>query len=110
MVVRVSQPGVSVSEAIEVLRSELEAAFLSGSGRAVRFAVPEAVVTLSVVATREAGADARVRWWVVDGGGSASWTREQTQTLQLTLRPQRVLPDGSAEDLTVGASDTEGGV
>ena len=98
-----------MSEAIEVLRSELEAAYLSGSGRAVRFAVPEAVVTLSMVATREIGAEAKVQWWVVEGGGSASWTREQTQTLQLTLRPQRVLEDGSVEDLTVAAEDIEGG-
>jgi Trypsin-co-occurring domain 2 len=102
-----SVEGVSVAEAIEVLRGELEAALELGRGCRVQFAVPEVSVTLSVVASRAAEGEVKARWWVVDADARGKWSREQTQTLELTLRPVEVGADGSVSDLRVAADDIE---
>ena len=100
------QPGVPLSEAIEMLRSELQKASELGEGHSVRFDVPEVTVALSVVATKGADGKAGLHWWVIDAGGSAKWSTQQTQTLTLTLRPKQVTDSGTT-DLRVNAPDVE---
>ena len=100
-------PGVPLSEAIESLRSELDQALTAGEGKRVHFAIPEVTLVLTVGMTTEALGKAGVHWWVIDAGGSASYSKEQTQTLTLTLRPQRDNADGTVSDLRVGAADAE---
>jgi hypothetical protein len=104
-----TMPGVPLSEAIEMLRSELDTALTSGDGQRVRFDLPEVTLTLSVVATNETKGEAGVRWWVVNAGGSTASGYQQTQTLTLTLRPKHVSADGQAADLQVRATDTASG-
>jgi hypothetical protein len=99
--------GLSVAEAIEVLRAELQEALVLGRGCRVQFAVPEVSVTLSVVASRAVEGGVKARWWVVDADARGKWSREQTQTLELTLRPVEVGADGSVRDLRVFAKDVE---
>lgn len=99
--------GVPVADAIELLRSELESALAQGQGRRVQFGVSDVSLTLSVVASRSRGVDGKLRWWVVEAGGSAGSSRELTQTLVLTLQPQLIGPDKSRGPLEVGADDTE---
>ncbi len=36
---------------------------------------------------RVRGPEAKVRFWVVEAGGSAQWSREATQKVSLTLTP-----------------------
>jgi hypothetical protein len=100
-------PGIPVADAIELLRDELEAALDKGAGRPVQFGIPDVTLTVSVVAGKSKDAVGKIRWWVIEAGGSGSWSHEVTQTLVLTLHPQRIRPDGTRVPLDVGAEDTE---
>jgi hypothetical protein len=100
-------PGVPVADAIELLRGELEAALEQGKGHPVQFGVSDVALTVSVVAAKSAEAGGKIRWWVVEAGGSGKWSREVTQTLELTLHPELVKPDGTRVSLEVGAEDIE---
>ena len=100
-------PGVPVADAIELLRDELEAALEKGAGRPVQFRIPDVTLTVSVVAGKSKDAVGKIRWWVIEAGGSGSWSHEVTQTLVLTLHPERVEPNGRRVPLDVGAEDSE---
>lgn len=100
-------PGIPVADAIELLRDELEMALEKGAGRSVQFGVSDVTLTVSVVAGKSKDAVGRIRWWVVEAGGSGTWSRDVTQTLVLTLHPVRVGPDGTRAPLNVGAVDSE---
>jgi Trypsin-co-occurring domain 2 len=99
--------GVPVADAIELLRGELEAALAKGTGRDVQFGVSDVTLTVSVVAGKSKDAVGKIRWWVVEAGGSGTWSREQTQTLVLTLHPEQVKQDGTRVPLVVGADALE---
>jgi Trypsin-co-occurring domain 2 len=100
-------PGIPVADAIELLRDELEAALEKGAGRSVQFGVSDVTLTVNVVAGKSKDATGKIRWWVIEAGGSGTWSREVTQTLVLTLHPERVKPDGTRIPLDVGAEDSE---
>lgn len=100
-------PGIPVADAIELLRDELQAALEKGVGQPVQFGIPDVTLTVSVVAGKSKDAVGKIRWWVIEAGGSGKWSRDVTQTLVLTLHPQRVKPDGTRVPLDVGAEDTE---
>jgi hypothetical protein len=77
---------VPLAEFVSGLREELrEAQAVRDPG--LQFAVGPVAVEFTVVTTRDAGPDARVRFWVVEAGGSARWSREATQKVSLTLTP-----------------------
>jgi hypothetical protein len=105
--VAVAGAEVSVAEAIERLREELESALAAGRGRAVQFGVGEVTLTLNVVAERSRDASAKIRWWLVEAGGGVGSSSQVTQTLVLTLRPQLVDEHGARAELLVGAEDVE---
>jgi hypothetical protein len=100
-------PGIPVADAIELLRDELQAALEKGAGEPVQFGIPDVTLTVSVVAGKSKDAVGKIRWWVIEAGGSGKWSRDVSQTLVLTLHPQRVKPDGTRVPLDVGAEDTE---
>lgn len=100
-------PGVPVADAIEMLRDELERALEEGAGRAVQFGVSDVTLTVNVVAGKSRDAVGKIRWWVIEAGGSGTWSSEVTQTLVLTLNPQLVKKDGTRVPLAVAAEDTE---
>lgn len=100
-------PGVPVADAIEMLRNELETALAKGAGRAVQFGVSDVTLTVSVVAGKSKDAVGKIRWWVVEAGGSGTWSSEATQSLVLTLHPELVKKDGARVPLEVGAEDRE---
>ena len=60
---------VGLATALEGLREELETAWATGAGRAVRFRVREVTLTLEAVARREAEGAGKVRWWIIEAGG-----------------------------------------
>jgi hypothetical protein len=101
------EPGVPVADAIEYLRDELEEALGKGAGRSVQFGVSKVTLTVNVVAGKTKEAGGKIRWWVIEAGGSGKWSHEVTQNLVLTLHPERVHPDGRRTPLDVGAEDTE---
>jgi Trypsin-co-occurring domain 2 len=77
---------VALAEFVAGLREELRAA-QAAREPGLQFAVGPVVVEFTVVTTREGGPEAKVRFWVVEAGGSARWSRESTQKVSLTLTP-----------------------
>ncbi|MER6960511.1 MULTISPECIES: trypco2 family protein [unclassified Streptomyces] len=100
---------LALSEAIEALRAELEAARRAGQGRSVRFDVAEVTVTLEAVAGRDRDGSGRVQWWVLNAGGGTRSTRSRTQTLTLRLVPKSEGGDGADGPLEVTGVQRESG-
>jgi hypothetical protein len=103
-----STSGVSVAAAIESLRNELEMARLTGAGRVVQFEVTGLTLTLTVVAGGSKEAGGKLRWWVVEGGGTVNSSREMTQTLVVNLLPTEPDGAGGRKPLDVGGEDVDG--
>jgi|SRR5215472_7424859 len=78
---------MALAAALESLREELQLAWDAGEGSPIRFGVSDVKLTLDVVARREAEGGGKIRWWLVEAGGSVAAAKEQTQTLELTLKP-----------------------
>jgi Trypsin-co-occurring domain 2 len=77
---------VPLAEFVTGLRAELQAAQATRAP-GLQFAVGPVSVDFSVVASRDGGPEAKVRFWVIEAGGSARWSREETQRVSLTLTP-----------------------
>src|SRR5918999_200049 len=77
---------VPLAEFVSGLREELRAA-QAAREPGLQFAVGPVSVEFTVVTAREGGPEAKVRFWVVEAGGSARWSRETTQQVSLTLTP-----------------------
>jgi hypothetical protein len=77
---------VALAEFVSGLREELRTA-QAAREPGLQFAVGPVSVEFTVVTAREGGPDAKVRFWVVEAGGSARWSREATQKVSLTLTP-----------------------
>lgn len=89
--------GVQVAEAIEALRSELEAAMDAGKGGRLRFEATAIDVELQATVTLGTEAGGGVKWWLVDAGAKGSAERVTTQTIRLSLTPKVVSGDGSVQ-------------
>lgn len=87
---------IELSDMISELRHQLTAAVEDGAGAAVRFELGPVEVEATVAVTREAGADTKVRLWVVDAGANGKYAHAQTQRITVTLNPKVVPADGSA--------------
>ena len=88
---------VPIAEFVTALRAELKAAQATRDP-GLQFAVGPVAVEFTVVTGRESGPEGKVRFWVIEAGGSGKWSKSETQTVTLTLSP--VGPDG--EDVRVG--------
>jgi hypothetical protein len=77
---------VPLAEFVAGLREELRTA-QAARDPGLQFAVGPVSVEFTVVASREGGPEAKVRFWVVEAGGSAKWSREATQKMSMTLTP-----------------------
>lgn len=100
---------LELSAALEGLREELEAAWASGAGKAVRFRVSEVTLTLEAAVRREREAGGKIRWWVIEAGGSGKAGTETTQTLVLTLTPGLYDEKGSLGPLDVAGDQAKPG-
>jgi hypothetical protein len=77
---------VPLAEFVSGLREELRAAQATRDP-GLQFAVGPVAVEFSVVTARDGGPEAKVRFWVVEAGGSAKWSKEATQKVSMTLTP-----------------------
>lgn len=96
---------VPVSQAIEALRAELEASIVEGQGKGLRFEATSVELELQAEVEWATEARAGVKWWLISGGAGASRTSTATQTVRLTLTPQRVDPDGSTGRVQLSGGD-----
>ena len=77
---------VPLAEFVSGLREELRKA-QAARDPGLQFAVGPVSVEFNVVTSREGGPEAKVRFWVVEAGGSAKWSKEATQKVSMTLTP-----------------------
>lgn len=96
---------VSLSDAIVALRRELLTAWKASQGSYLHFRPSAVELTLQVGVTSVKGANAGVKWWLIDAGAEASKQLEAVQTIKLTLDPVVVDADGTQTEFLV--SDVE---
>jgi hypothetical protein len=88
---------VELAELIRELRSELDAARLSGQDADLRFELGPIELEVVVGVEKEGGAGAKVRIYVLELGGDARATASSTQRIKLTLQPNLVTPAGGPQ-------------
>src|SRR3954454_20411995 len=77
---------VPIADFVAGLREKLEAAQAARDSQ-LQFRVGPVQVEVTVVTGREGGPEAKGRFWVIEAGGSAKWSKTQTQKVTLTLTP-----------------------
>jgi hypothetical protein len=80
---------VELAQVIGQLRRELSAAMRDGEGEDLRFELGPVELELTVAVSREAGPNAKVRFWVIELGAEATVSSQATQRIMLTLDPRR---------------------
>lgn len=76
---------LGLAETVEALRVELARAATEGAGADFQFPVEGVQLEFHVAVTRTGEGKAGVKFWVVEAGGSASYAREEIQTVTVTL-------------------------
>ena len=93
-----------LAQVIGQLRRELSVAMRAGEGEDLRFELGPVELELIVGVSREAGPNAKVRFWVVELGADAKVASQATQRIMLTLDPRhrgvagKPLISGSEQD------------
>jgi hypothetical protein len=80
---------VELAQVIGQLRQELSAAMREGEGEDLRFELGPVELELTIAVSKEAGPNAKVRFWVVELGADAKVASQATQRITLTLDPRR---------------------
>jgi hypothetical protein len=96
---------IELADMVRELRTQLTAALTDGDGEVLRFELGPVEVEASIAVTREAGADAKVRLWVVEAGANGRYEQAETQRVTLTLTPRAVRADGSMPQTVLIAGD-----
>ena len=78
---------ITLSEAIQNLRSELLVAMQRDSGDQLRFQLGPVEMELQVGVTREASAKGGLKWWLIEAGGEAKSGSSSTHKIKLVLDP-----------------------
>jgi len=87
-VVTTQKTGVSLSDAISVLRAELIKAKGERSDGDPLLLVEEAEIVLSLGLSYEGKAGGKVNWWVYEAGVEGTRTSERTHTLRVKFKPR----------------------
>jgi hypothetical protein len=94
---------------IRELRDQLSTALDDGTDEAVRFELGPIELEATVAVSREGGADAKVRLWVVDAGANGKYAHAQTQRVTVTLLPRSKAPgEAGTRSLLIGGEEIEG--
>ena len=78
---------LGLAEVIESLRAELDEAAAEGAGKRVQFNVGAVDLEFQVEVSREGGASAKVRFWIVEAGVDARISSASTQIVKIHLEP-----------------------
>ncbi|WP_240139177.1 trypco2 family protein [Streptomyces sp. MUM 178J] len=79
---------IELAEMIRKLRDELAVAVAAAKDEELQFALGPVELEASVVVERSGTAGAKVRFWVVDGGGEGRIASGSAHRITLTLHPQ----------------------
>lgn len=80
--------GIELTEFIAALRRDLHMSVAGSVGEALRFAVDDIELTLEIKATRseEKSGNGKLRFWVVEAGGSSKAESSHSQSHKVTLK------------------------
>ncbi|MBX6386665.1 MAG: hypothetical protein IRZ07_27430 [Microbispora sp.] len=78
---------VGLAEAVKCVREELAEAMAAGEGERLQFDVGPVELEFAVELRRNAEANAKVKVWVVETGGSGTVSRGTTHRLKVVLNP-----------------------
>ena len=78
---------LSLSDAIESIRSELAAAQRKGEQADLKFEVGEIELELEIAAELGATAGAEAKWWVVTAKTEAQYKESKKQKIKIKLKP-----------------------
>jgi len=84
--VAVGDGRIPIADFVTALRTELKAAQATRDPGS-QFAVGPVTVEFTAVTGREGGPEGKVRFWVIEAGGSAKWSQAETQRVSMTLTP-----------------------
>ena len=79
---------IELAQVISQLREELDIARRAGQGEDLRFELGPVELELTVGVDRQAGPDAKVRFWVIELGASGKVASQATQRIKLILDPR----------------------
>lgn len=80
---------VELAQLISQLRQELNSAMRDGEGEDLRFELGPVELELTVVVSKEAGPNAKVRFWVLELGADGKMASQATQRIKLSLDPRQ---------------------
>lgn len=98
---------VELAAVIGQLRAELTEAAEAGEGEEFRFEVGPIELELTVAVSKEAGPNAKVKFWVVELGADAKLTATNTQRIKLTLDLRRAGEPGRRPEISGRGRDGE---
>ena len=78
---------VELALVVRQLRAELNEALIDAEGERLRFELGPVEMSLNVTVSREATPGAKVRFWVIEAGADAKFSRETIQEIKLVLTP-----------------------
>lgn len=78
---------IELANVVSQLRAELDRARAAAAGQDLRFELGPIELEVTVGLEAVGGAEAKVRFWVVEIGGDAHATSSSTQRIKLTLHP-----------------------
>ncbi|MDG4857789.1 hypothetical protein P8605_06400 [Streptomyces sp. T-3] len=99
---------MELADMIRALRRELSTAMVQGAGEAIRFELGPVEVEATVAVQQEAGANGKVRFWVVEAGTEGKYAKAQTQRITLTLQPQTLASDGTPVSARIAGATADG--
>ena len=88
---------IELAEVIADLRDELDAARRRGAGEDLRFELGPVELEVSVAVQKDAGGNAKVKFWVVELGAGGKVSSTATQRIKLTLNPRLTVAAAAAE-------------
>ncbi|MCW3474183.1 trypco2 family protein [Limobrevibacterium gyesilva] len=96
---------ILLGEAIEALRTEIEAAVAAAAGKDIQFELGPIEMEFQTVATREGGVNAKVSFRILgvgaELGGDGKLTSAHTQRVKFLLNPMQEPAEGGSEKLKV---------
>ena len=101
--------GIELTEFIAALRRDLHLSVAGSVGEALRFAVDDIELTLEIKAARtdETSGSGKLRFWVVEAGGSGKTGGSQSQTQKVTLKLKPVWKGDERYRLLVADDERE---
>jgi hypothetical protein len=84
----VPEEWVGLADAIKALRQEIAAAMEEGQDKSVRFELGPVEMEFLLQVTKDAGASAGVKFWIVSLGGQAGISSGSTHRVKLALTPK----------------------